>query len=95
MTLLNTYAKARGLQRCSTRTCVCCGADSRQWLGGQILLECWATDPDGSMHAAAVERHLSPACAKCVNKAMRGQRVFVRHFPDCQQLRRVVILELQ
>src|SRR5688572_30896742 len=93
---IRTYRQARGLQRCSTNRCGCCGKDGRGRIYGRLLLESWATLSTGdSMHASILERHMVPACARCEKLAVKGKRVFVSPAPEVQQCRRVVILELR
>lgn len=73
--IVRTTKQARGLQRCSTSTCVCCGKDGRGHLFGSIQIETWALSADGShMIAAVIRPHRISVCAK--HKAASG--VYVR-----------------
>lgn len=86
MSLIHTTRQAQGVQRCSTRTCVCCERQGRGWLFGAIRVESWATDDDGFMSPAVIELHAAPVCAK--HKAAAGLFVIPR---ESGQVKRVVI----
>lgn len=84
---VRTTRQARGLQRCSTRTCGCCGKQGRGWNFGAITTEQWALSADGShMSASVTTMHCMPACAK--HETARG--VFI-HPRASGQVMRVIV----
>lgn len=89
MSIVRTTKQARGLQRCSTRPCDCCGKDSRGYLFGEVHIETWLPSNDGlSMQCCDryVRRQMIRVCAK--HKNAKG--VFIRP-RDSGQIGRVVI----
>lgn len=88
MSLIRTTKQAQGVQRCSTRLCMCCDKQGRCWLFGEILMQNWATLSDGSaMSCSEVRLHRAPVCAKHQN----AKGVFIHRRDAVQQVTRVVI----
>jgi hypothetical protein len=94
MSVVHTTAQARGLQRCSTSSCVVCGRQSRLnvIVGG---FDEWATTHDGlSMVSTGMREgpfYHFRVCAK--HKHFEGVAVLQRGWEDAPQVTRYHVIE--